>query len=87
MNHPQVENMPPELHDKLRHRAVSEGMTMSGYVIQLLQRDLALPSQREWLDVVLSQEPSGVSTEEILEAIHSARAERDREIATAARGG
>jgi hypothetical protein len=51
----QVKNVPKELHEQLRRRAAAEGLDLQDYVLQVLRRDLAVPSQREWLDDLRGQ--------------------------------
>jgi hypothetical protein len=41
---------PEELHEALRRRAVEEGMSLADYVLDLIRRDLGLPSRREWFE-------------------------------------
>lgn len=80
----QVKNVPTELHERLRARARAEGRNLSDYVLDVLERDLALPTMREWLDEVKRDEPvAGVSRQDILNAIHEGRDERDEQISTA----
>lgn len=45
----QVRNLPDELHEALKERARSEGMTMSDYVTKVLRRDLSKPTMAEWI--------------------------------------
>jgi antitoxin FitA len=83
MTHLQIKNVPPEIHEALRRRAARENMTMSDYVLDLLSRDLALPTQREWLARLHDRTPVLIE-DEALKALHEARDERAREL-TAAR--
>jgi antitoxin FitA len=76
----QVKDVPEELHEALRRRAVQEGMTMADYVLDLIRRDLGLPSRREWLERLATREPVDIDRETIVEALHAARAERDAQI-------
>jgi antitoxin FitA len=77
----QVKNVPVDLHQRLRARARSEGRNLSDYVLNVLERDLAMPTTREWLDRLKRDEPvTGISSEEIVAAIHEGRAERDAQI-------
>jgi hypothetical protein len=77
----QVKEVPPELHERLRERARSEGRSLSEYLLYLIERDLALPTTREWLDRLESREPvTGITSEEIVASIHEGRAERDAQI-------
>jgi hypothetical protein len=48
----QVKNLESEVHDLLRERAVAVGLTISDYVLELIRRDLRLPSRRQWLTAV-----------------------------------
>jgi plasmid stability protein len=79
----QVKDVPDELHEALRRRAVEEGMSLADYVLDLIRRDLGLPSRREWLERLAGREPVDIDAEDVLEAIHAARAERDAQIAAA----
>ena len=77
----QVKEVPFELHERLRARARSEGRSLSGYVLGLIERDLAMPTMREWLDGLGRDEPvTGISSEDVVAAIHEGRAERDEQI-------
>lgn len=74
----QIKNVPPEIHERLRDRARSEGRTLGDYALTVLERDLAKPSTREWLDRIAGDEPvPDVSTEDIAELIRAGRTERD----------
>jgi antitoxin FitA len=79
----QVKDVPEELHEALRRRAVQEGMTLADYVLDLIRRDLGLPSRREWFERLATREPVEISREEILEALDDARAEREAQLAAA----
>ena len=76
----QVKGVPEELHEALRRRAVQEGMSLADYVLDLIRRDLGLPSRREWLERLATREPVDISREEILEALDDARAEREAQL-------
>ncbi len=77
----QVKDVPLELHERLRARARAEGRSLSDYVLYVLERDLAMPTAREWLDRVKRGQPvTGVSREDILESIQQGRKERDERI-------
>ena len=71
----QVKNIPPDLHEAIRRRAAEQGLTVSGYVLELVRRDLAIPSQREWFAELGGREP--VERADILEALDAARTARD----------
>ncbi|MGO9761938.1 MAG: FitA-like ribbon-helix-helix domain-containing protein [Solirubrobacteraceae bacterium] len=77
----QIRNVPPELHERLRERARREGRNMSEYALEVLERDLSVPTTREWLDRLRQEEPvQGVTSTEIVDLIHKGRAERDEQI-------
>lgn len=77
----QVKGVPADLHERLRARARAEGRSLSDYVLYVLERDLALPTTREWLERLKEDEPvTGVSSEDIVAALHEGRAERDAQI-------
>ena len=82
----QVKDVPEELHEALRRRAIQEGMSLADYVLDLIRRDLGLPSRREWLERLATREPVDISREEILEALDDARAEREAQLMAAIGG-
>lgn len=80
----QVKNVPPDLHERLRARARSEGRNLGDYVLDALRRDLSVPSTREWLDSLARDTPvTGISSRTIVEAVHAGREERDAQIRAA----
>lgn len=48
----QIRGIPVSLRERLRRRAARKGVSMSQYVIERLDEDLALPTLDEWLDEV-----------------------------------
>jgi plasmid stability protein len=76
----QIKNVPEDLHAKLRRRAASQGRSVSSYVLETLERDLALPSMREWLDNLKRDPVTDISSEEIVGAIQEAREEREQQL-------
>jgi antitoxin FitA len=79
----QVKDVPEELHRALRRRALDQGMTLADYVLDLIRRDLGLPSRREWFERLATREPVNLRPGEAAEALHAARAERDAQLAAA----
>ena len=73
----QVKNVSESLHDAVRRRAAEEGVTMTDYILELLRRDLAVPSRRAWFQQVGTGEPVDVN---VLETLDAVRAERDDEL-------
>jgi len=76
----QVKDVPEELHQALRRRALEQGMTLADYVLDLIRRDLGLPSRREWFERLATREPVNLRPGEAAEALHAARAERDAQL-------
>jgi hypothetical protein len=71
----------PELHERLRERARREGRNLSEYALAVLERDLTIPTTRDWLDRLKQDEPvEDVSSAEIAELIDHGRAERDERV-------
>jgi hypothetical protein len=80
----QVKGVPAELHERLRARARSEGRSLSDHLLYLIERDLALPTTREWLAELKRSDPvTNVSREDILESIREGREQRDEQILAA----
>ena len=81
-----MKDVPEELHEALRRRAIQEGMTMADYVLDLIRRDLGLPSRREWFERLATREPVNLAPGAVVEALHHTRAERHAQIAAALAG-
>jgi antitoxin FitA len=79
----QVKDVPEELHEALRRRASEQGMTMADYVLDLIRRDLGLPSRREWFERLATREPVNLRPGEAAEIIRAERAEREAQIMAA----
>jgi plasmid stability protein len=79
----QVKDVPEELHEALRRRAIEQGMTMADYVLDLIRRDLGLPSRREWFERLATREPVNLRPGEAAEIIRAERAEREAQIMAA----
>jgi hypothetical protein len=59
----------------LRERAAADRVTLSAYVLRVLERDAGRPSTREWFDTLASREP--VREADVTGALHGSRADRD----------
>jgi plasmid stability protein len=79
----QVKDVPEELHRALRRRAIDEGMSLADYVLDLIRRDLGLPSRREWFERLATREPVNLRPGAAAAALHAARAEREAQLAAA----
>lgn len=77
----QIKHVPDELHRRLRDRARQHGVTLSRYALEVLERDLKVPTTEEWLGRIARDERTvGISSEEIADLIREGRAERDEQI-------
>jgi len=71
----QVRNVPEGLQRRLKARAAMEGVSMSAYVRQLIERAVERPSRQEVLDALraLPMLEPGVSAAEILREARESR--------------
>ena len=53
----QVRDVPPEIHDRLRRRAAEHRVTLSAYVLGVLEREAGRPTTREWFASLAAREP------------------------------
>src|ERR1700677_5145331 len=80
----QVKNFPADLHAKLRKRAASQGRSVSGYVTEVLKRDLELPTWEQWVKTLETrQRVQGSRRDDIVDAIHEGREERADDLESA----
>jgi antitoxin FitA len=57
----QVRNVPDDLHRELRLRALRQGLTLSNYLLRLIEADLARPPLDEVLDRISRRPPMRLS--------------------------
>lgn len=74
----QVRDMPDALHEALRQRSSEEGMTVREYLLRVIERDLSMPTMREWLDRVADLEP--VEGLDAAAAVREGRAVREEQL-------
>jgi len=55
MAHIQIRNVPPDLHRKLKLRAIDEGMSLSDYLLREAERAVARPTLAELTERVRSR--------------------------------
>jgi hypothetical protein len=48
--HLQIRDLPDELHQTLRRRAATRGLSLRQYALEVLQEHCRLPTMDEWLD-------------------------------------
>jgi plasmid stability protein len=71
----QVRDVPPDLHRRLRERAAADRLSLSDYVLKVLERDAGALSTREWLATLADREP--VRDVDVAGALDGSRSERD----------
>src|SRR5688572_30200992 len=74
----QIRGIPVALRERLRRRASRKGVSMSQYVVQRLEEDLALPPMDDWLDAVAAlpkADLTGVDTAKVLRDDDATRTE------------
>ena len=53
----QIRRVPTDLHERLRRKAEAAHVSVSQYVLRLLERDVGQPSTEEWLASLADREP------------------------------
>jgi hypothetical protein len=71
--------VPVDLHRRLRERAAADRLTLSAYVLKLLERDAGKLSTREWLASLAEREP--VREVDVAGALDGSRLDRDSRVA------
>ena len=67
----QVKRMPDELYSAARRRAESEGLSLSQYILRMIEQDLALPTPKEWLGSLPQRPPIDVDIEKLMDDVRS----------------
>jgi hypothetical protein len=69
-----IRDMPEELRDRVKQRAVANRQSINSYLLDLIEREMQLPTLDEWLDGLddLPKAPD-VTTDEIVRAIREIR--------------
>jgi antitoxin FitA len=57
----QVRNLNPELHKKVKIRATEEGLTITDWVENLIEREVARPSMKDIYARLRTREPMNLS--------------------------
>ena len=70
----QVKDVPADLHRRLRERAAADRVTLSTYVLRVLEKDAGRPSTREWLATLAEREPVQA---DVAGALAGSRSDRD----------
>ena len=72
MGNVQIRNVPPDLHRALKRRALDEGLSLSDYLLRVMEREASRPTRREVL-ARLAALPRLELGEETVEAVRSQR--------------
>lgn len=80
MGNLQIKDVPTELHDEIRRRAGVRGVTIRDYVLQLLQDDVSVMLQEEWLEEMLAREPIDLGGMTSAELVRTGRDEHEAEL-------
>lgn len=76
----QIRGVPVALRDRLRKRAAGKGVSMSQYVTELLDEDLAFPTIDEWLAEVAALPKLELPEDwDSVAEVHAARDEMEEE--------
>jgi hypothetical protein len=70
--HLQIRDLPAEVHQILRERAATRGLSLPQYTLEVLQQHCRQPTLDEWLDG-LSRLPAVSLTSSAAEAVRQAR--------------
>jgi hypothetical protein len=72
----QVKNVPPDVHDTLRHRAIDAHQSLQEYVLALLVREARKPTLHEVLARAASRSGGRASLQEVTAIIREDRDSR-----------
>jgi hypothetical protein len=73
----QIRDVPRDVHERLRRRAEAQHVSLSAYVLHLLQRDAGRPSTGEWLASLVRREPvRGVNVTAVLDEVRRGQEQR-----------
>lgn len=72
----QVRNVPDRLHRELTRRAKAKGQTLTGYIQDILEREVSRPPVEEVFERIARMTPVNLGAP-AAELIHQARAERE----------
>jgi len=72
----QIRDVPRDVHERLRRRAEAEHVSLSGYVLRLLERDAGRPSTGEWLASLGRREPVRANVTAVLDEVRRGQEQR-----------
>ncbi len=75
----QVRNVPDRLHRELKRRAKVHGQTLTDYVQEILEREVAKPDRRDVLARIFRREPVDLGDVTAAELVREGRREAGRE--------
>ena len=75
----QVRNVSDDLHQELKRRAKLRDKTLTDYIQEILEREVARYDRRAVIDRILSREPIDLGDVTAAQLVHEARREAGRE--------
>jgi plasmid stability protein len=75
----QIRHVPEDLHGRIKARAAKEGMSMSNYLLRLIENSLGKLTMEEFSARLASREPYEPK-ELIVDTLQAGREERDEEL-------
>lgn len=75
----QIRNVPDSLHQELKRRARLHGKTLTDYIQEILEREVARPDRAEVVERILRREPVDLGGLTGADLIREARREAGRE--------
>lgn len=74
----QVRNVPDRLHRELKRRARHRGQSLSGYIEEILEREVALPPREEVFERIRRRKPVelGISAADVIRQEREEREQR-----------
>lgn len=76
----QIRNVPTDTHRKLKARAAEAGMSLSDYLLRIVEKSALIPTEAEFKERLEKLPPVNISSEEIVKAIREGREERDEQL-------
>lgn len=72
----QVRRVPEDLHEAMKARARSQGLSLNDFLLELMKKEMALPAMSEWLQEVRAR-PSTVKGFSMSDLMDDVRGEFD----------
>jgi antitoxin FitA len=80
----QIRNVPEDVHERLKERAATRGLSLNAYMLELIQCEVGTPSKAEIVARIRARGPLGrPGGPSAAELIREAREERDAQLMAA----